>query len=62
MMKVLRNHRQTQELTLNKTTLRVLSELQMVAVNGGDPITAGICVTTLDYPCPNPGFATTACP
>lgn len=46
---------------LHKTTIAALGNAQIARVRGGDSTTAGICVTTFDYPCPDPGFATTLC-
>ena len=57
----MKHHHRPRRLILHKTTLRILGELQIARVHGGDPATAGVCVTTFDYPCPDPGFVTPQC-
>ncbi len=48
------------KLTLKKATLRIISEMQLARVNGGDG-GSNACVQSLDFPCPNPEIATSPC-
>lgn len=62
MMRTSKNQQQTRKLTLGKVTLRILGQAEISRVNGGSyNLTVSVCITTQDYPCPNPGFATTMC-
>jgi hypothetical protein len=62
MIRTSKNQKQTRRLALGKATLRILSQVQMANVNGGDDAdTVGVCVTTQGYPCKDPGIATSQC-
>lgn len=62
MMKTSKNQKQTRKLTLSKATLRILSEVQIAYVNGGDNAdTVGVCLESMGYPCKDPEILTSPC-